>query len=279
MQNVSTLFTTPVSNQRSEKELKSLLDKCHSLLSESNKDDKVASKELGKFGLIRESVASVQIVGGQNSAPSLTASLLQNVKLNFPSTGASEQENHLLTAFSYLVLTASSSVDKSAPPTVAGASTANTNKAKQDKIKKPNGDNKLTKPLNPSKPESKLMDKKGQNHPHNPADRNKPHINAKNKKVESSFVVVKPDEQVPTQGTSSWLATGLNIVEQIVNQLDAANQHPPKKNQPTVDPSPVTVSPPSFYGPPINLQNKKCFMTFAVNGKTYGNVTINLRPE
>jgi len=267
-----------VSNQRSEKELKSLLDKCHSLLSESNKDDKVASKELGKFGLIRESVASVQIVGSQNSVPTITASLLQNVKLNFPATGASEQENHLLTAFSYLVLTASSSVDKSAPPTGAGASTANTNKdkAKQDKkIKKPDGGNKPTKPEKEPKP----MDKKTQNHPHNPADRNKPHVNAKNKKVESSFVVVKPDEQVPTQGTSSWLATGLNIVEQIVNQLDTANQRSPKKNQSTVDATPVTVSPPSFYGPPINLQKKKCFMTFAVNGKTYGNISIDLRPE
>lgn len=264
-----------MSNQRSEKELKSLLDKCHSLLSESNKDDKLAGKEVGAFGLIRESVASVQIAGGQSGAPTLATPLLQNVKLNFPSTGAaSDQENHLLTAFSYLVLTTSSSVKESPPPTTS-TSNANANKARHDKnIKKPDGN----KPAKPS--EIKPVDKKTQHHPYNPADKSKPHINAKNKKVESSFVVVKPDEQVPTQGTSSWLATGLNIVEKIVNELDIQRQ-PKTNHQPTVDTSQsvITVSPPSFYGPQIDLQNKKCFMTFAVNGKTYGNISIDLRPE
>ncbi|KAK4027135.1 hypothetical protein OUZ56_016150 [Daphnia magna] len=299
--------------QRSSDEKGKLFQKYNQLLADSKINAKKTSEQLAMFESIRNGVVSMDIK--TSDGKKLAAPLFDAALLNFPSEGLGEQETKLLTSLSFLILLATQKEQwnmavavaqtvatpsepaktpkkqtKAEVPSKEGTQVKNTGEKKSDKAAagkskgKTEGDSKL-KSTGGKEPEFKTPTeptiKGGKGAPPKASEQKQA---SKTDKAASVGSCNKPTKQMKVQHIDAP-----SKAEDFVPQLDTKERNafhallPPSiLPLPTLPPSslPHTVYNTAPERPlKQSLHNKKAFLVLAVNGKQYGKIVFEIRPD
>jgi hypothetical protein len=264
---VANRLSKPLEEKCTEEDIYSLFQEYNQLMIE------LKQKKTMEFDSIRNSVVSMDI--RNSNGGKLTIPLFDSALINFPSEGTNEQESHLLTSLSVLILLSTLKepwTTSSLPQKKSLESTTKYKVKSFETVNKTEASGREVERKKTSKPLRRAASDVG--------------------KRPESFESTKRDQSIPNQCLNSkrtdFDRNGKQSNVRPISQEQHTTNEPlsTKWNpfSPTFQPSSTAlqyhVSQPSMMMPsPTSLQNKKVCFILAVNGKHYGSIVIDLRPE
>ncbi|XP_057375336.1 uncharacterized protein LOC130696265 [Daphnia carinata] len=282
--------------KRSSDEREKLFQKYNKLLTYSKINAKKTSEQLVTFGSIRNAVVSMDVK--TSDGKKLAIPLFDAALLNFPSEGPSEQDTKLLTSLSFLILSATKkehwNMSMAVTPSEPDKTPKNQTKAevasKEDNQDKNFGKNKnekakigesMGKTSGESKPkfaggkESELK---------TPTEQTIKGGKGARPKAPNEKQTWKTDKAAPVFGSNKptdQRKPHVNHPSKTGNFIPLLA--PPQQNAFYATVPPPNLPPTVFNTPPERpfkqLHNKKAFLAIAVNGKQYGKVIFEIRPD
>lgn len=308
-------MSKPSDEQRTSEETGNLLQTYNRLLAESKISAKKTTDQLMTFGSVRNAVVSMEIK--TSDGEKLAAPLFDSALLNFPSEGSDAHETNLLTSLSFLILSSTqkehwkTSAVTAAKSDATSESTEKVTKSKKQ-IKAEAAASKGSNVIKPEESKSKATPEvkakkstggkeaefkkpmehtaKGDRDPRKPHDHqgNKPQHHAN--KFNRADGAKPSDPRKPFQNNAHTPRRVGDFIPQHRPPFHNVPTSPPMMQPPNVyhasaPPQPMLL-PQSYCTPPpavlpslMSLHNKKAFLVLAVNGKQYGKIVIELRPE
>ena len=214
---------------------------------------------MAAFSSLRNAVASMDIKTSKGEK--LIAPLFDSALLNLPSESASSYESHLLTTLAFLVL----------------SDNQNKNRTKSDQSTDQSESVKPKKKKNVK--ETDVKERKKTPAARTEAESSKPKNPPTGKGERHWLLDAKTDKFVRNHGANHPGEKSVRNAHQNVRppkQVDSVSRNSARTNRPQGNTSHV---PPLPTIPIQPLFNKKAFFVLAVNGKEYGSVVIELRPE
>ena len=270
-------------------EMKNLLDKYKLKADQSEAECKKAADLLSAFETVRNGSASVAVKS--ENGQQLSASSIESIQMGFPSKASTNgHQADLLTAFSYLVLSSAfesqlKDLNRTEPASekqigkainykqmlgttviVKEIKSKPDDKKQQNKATPKTKDNSLQKPTNVSGPNNAKPEKHVKPQQFKPQQ---PKTSTNNKKPQQ----FKPQQtRLPMSSKHAAHQSHENLSS--VSNLNTLMMAPLPAHLLTAPP-PLSL----LTGPPIDLKGKKVWMTFALNGQTYGHIAFELRPD
>lgn len=297
---VAGLLSESSEEKRSSDETGKLSQKYTKLLADSKIVAKKTSEQSATFGSIRNAVVSMDIK--TSDGKKLAVPLFDSALLNFPSEGLSEQETKLLTSLSFLILAANQKEQWNMPVAVTQAVATPSEPGKMTK-KQTQAEGIKVKNIGEKKNEKAAAEEsKGKT-----AGDDKPK-NVGEKEAEfktSTEETIKGGKGARQKGfgeKQTWKtdkagsAGGFNKptdqrkppvnfprkTGDFIPHLGTPQRHafhiPPPTLPPPILPHTVYNTPPERPSKQ-SLHNKKAFLVLAVNGKQYGKIVFEIRPD
>ena len=242
--------------------MKSTFEKYSYLAEKSKAQTKEATNLWSAFEKVRDSVANVEVTTPDGQ--SLSVPTLSPAKLNFTSSAKSTDSSGIETVLSFLVLSSSSGDQIVKAPVSKGQARA----AVPPKTKQPGPKSAEQQGAKPKK----VQQAKNQT-----SEDKKPIIESDGKKP------VKPGHDQQKSPGHRPLVSVQKASRPPHGPMDGQQRPRPARpmgDQPVLFPfPPPVIRPPVFAGPTIDLRNKKAFFVIAINGKNYGKIVFELRPE
>ncbi|XP_046656234.1 uncharacterized protein LOC124349568 isoform X1 [Daphnia pulicaria] len=256
---VAVHLNVPASDQqRTSEKLHNLFQLYNKLIVESKAKAVKTGNKLAAFSSLRNAVVSMDIKTSKGEK--FAAPLFDSALINFPSEAASSYDSYLLTTLAFLVLSGNQNGQRT-------NSAHCTDQSESLKLKK-----------NTNKAEIVTKERKNVARTEAESSKSKNQSTGRNGKGErNSLPVGKPANFVRNHDSS-------HPVEKPIRKLQP-NVRPPKQDDSVSRNSARRAEKPhgnTCHVPSIPIQplfNKKAFFVLAVNGKEYGSVVIELRPD
>ncbi|KAI9554395.1 hypothetical protein GHT06_019667 [Daphnia sinensis] len=287
--------------ERSSDETKKLFQKYTKLLADSKIDAKKTSEQSATFGSIRNAVVSMDIK--TSDGKKLAVPLFDSALLNFPSEGLSEQETKLLTSLSFLILAANQKeqwhvavTQAVATPSEPGKTPKKQTEAEGIKVKNigekknENAAAQESKGKTAGDDKPKYVGEKEAEFKTSTEQTFKGGKGARQKGFGENKQAWKTDKagsvggfNKPTDQRKPPVNFPRKTGDFIPHHLGAPQRHafhvpPPTLPPPSLLPHTVYNTPPERPSKQ-SLHNKKAFFVLAVNGKQYGKIVFEIRPD
>lgn len=277
-QGISGVILKSASEKFTGREMKNLLSTYKLKVDQSEADCKKASDLLSAFETVRGGSVSVA-VKSENDQDLPTRSI-ESFRMGFPSESKNGHQADLLTTFSYLVLTSAFGDQLKDLLRVEPATDKRSGKMTNAKLMSgPTVKGSKTQPIEKSQHDKKTFKTKENPPPKSSGAHAKPENPDKpyqSKPQQSKPQQYKPRPSNPQQ-TSFPMSSKHRAMHRSHENLSS--------HALTVAPLPahlLTIPPPMLpvlTGPSMDLKDKKVWVTFALNGQTYGRVAFEPRPD